>query len=360
MKIAIGKISRRSLLKGTALAGLAWFSRPLLGAAVAQEQAAGIVAASVNRAPTEPDDPSWAMASPLSVVLSPQNIVLPRLQEAGAKKIEIRALFDSDRLSLLLEWKDAHRNEDLGTVMQYRDAVAVQFPEDPAAGGTSFMMGQQGRGVTVYHWKSDWQFGRLKDVDEAYPNMYSDWYQYSGVEAGEMAEATDYLTKGDPTYLTAAAAGNAIADPLLQEKIGPIQKMRAEGFGTIEPRDPQDAKGMGTWQDGEWRIVISIPRRQEKFSVAEGSAIPLAFAAWDGSRDERNGQNAFSQWQNVQLGARIVLAPTPVATTPPSERCRGILAPVIGGAGGAIAVAIAAVIGLRMWRSRSAREQSEE
>lgn len=101
MKTAIGKICRPSLLKGTALAGLAWVSRPLLGAAMAQEQAAGIVAASVNRAPTEPNDPDWAMASPLSVVLSPQNIVLPRLQEA--------------------------------------------FPEDPAAGGTSFMMGQQGR-----------------------------------------------------------------------------------------------------------------------------------------------------------------------------------------------------------------------
>ena len=350
MKLALRKASRRTILKGSALAGVAWLASPFLGRARAQVPAAAIVASLVSQAPSEPEDLAWDRVSPSTVVLSPQNIVLPRLLEAGAKELDVRALFDSDRLSLLLEWKDAHRDEDLGTVMQYRDAVAVQFPEDPAIGGTSFMMGQQGNGVTVYHWKSDWQFGRTTDVDEAYPNMYSDWYQYSGVEPGEMAEATDYLTKGDPAYLTAAAAGNAIADPLVQEKIGPIQKMKAEGFGTIEPQEAQDAQGKGAWQNGAWRIVISMPRHQEKFNFEEGVQVPLAFAVWDGSRDERNGQKSFSQWQNTQLGASPVPQPTPIT---PAEEGGGILGPLAGGIVGAIAVAGAAIIGLRMRRSRS-------
>ena len=74
-------------------------------------------------------------------------------------------------------------------------------------------MGQQGDGVTNYHWKRDWQFGQLNDLDEAYPNVYGDWYQYSGWEAGEILEATVYLTWGDANYLR--AAGNAIANPLI-------------------------------------------------------------------------------------------------------------------------------------------------
>ena len=359
MKATIGNISRRTVLKGGALLGVAWASRPLVGKVRAQTPAAAIVAELVSRTPIEPDDSMWSTASPATIALTPQNIVLPRLQEAGVTEIDVRALFDADRVSILLEWKDAHRDQELGTVMQYRDAVAIQFPEDPAAGGTSFMMGQQANAVTLYHWKSDWQFGRLTDVDEAYPNMYAEWYQYSGVEAGEMPEANDYLTKGDPNYLTAAAAGNAIADPTVQETIGPTQKMRAEGFGTIEPHETQDAQGMGAWRDGEWKIVISVPRRQEKFTFEEGGQVPLGFAVWDGSRDERNGQKAYSQWQNIQLGSVVVPGVTPVA--PPAEDAGGggILAPLVGGVGGVVAVAVAAVIGLRMWRSRSGKEQGE-
>lgn len=138
-------------------------------------------------------------------------------------------------------------------------------------------------------------------MDEAYPNMYGDWYQYSGVEAGEIPEATDYLTKGQKEYLTAAAVDNALADPQIQNKIGPIQKLRAEGFGTLEPDETQDARGMGAWSDGGWRIVISVPRKQVKFTVEEDAVIPLAFAVWDGSRDERNGQKAYSQWKEMKL-----------------------------------------------------------
>lgn len=116
---------------------------------------------------------------------------------------------------------------------------------------------------------------------------------------------------------------------------------------------------MGAWQNGEWRIVISVPRRQEKFTFEEGVQVPLGFAVWDGSRDERNGQKAYSQWQNIQLGSAVVPGATPVA--PPAEGGGGggILVPLVGGVGGVAAAAVAAVIGLRMWRSRNGKEQGE-
>jgi DMSO reductase family type II enzyme heme b subunit len=81
--------------------------------------------------PSEPDDPLWAQAAPATVPLNPQQTVVPRLKEAGAKQIGVRGLYDAQRLALLLEWQDAHKDVDLGTVLRYRDAVAVQFPEDP-------------------------------------------------------------------------------------------------------------------------------------------------------------------------------------------------------------------------------------
>ena len=376
--------SRRAVLTGALVGALAWAARPLLPRLHAQETNAAITAVLVNRAPAEPDDPLWDQTSAASITLNPQNLVLPRIEEAGAKSVSVRALFDAERLAILVEWEDAHRNVDMGTVMQYRDGVAVQFPQDPSAGPTSFMMGVPTLGVFIYHWKSDWQFARLHDVDDAYPNMYNSWYPYSGVEAGEMPEATDYLTAGSKEYLTPAAVGNTLSDPVAQEAIGPVQKMRAEGYGTLEPHDTQDGKGMGAYADGGWRIVISIPRKQEKFTFEEGALVPLAFTVWDGSRNERNGQKAYSEWQETRLGAPLgavaptaaaptAAAPTAVAPTPAEAATPtppttggpaaaedgggGVLAPVLGGVSGAAALAVAAVIGLRMRRSRQRREQ---
>lgn len=268
----------------------------------AQQVAVALRALAVVRAPTAPDDPLWRDAPSARIPLNPQDLVLPRLREAGAKAVHVRVLYDADRLGFLIEWPDAHPDTDLGTVLQYRDAVAIQFPEDPTVASPSYMMGAKGGAVVIYHWKSDWQFGQLRDVDEAYPNMYADWYPYSGAEPGKIPEAMDYLVSGHKEYLTAAAAGNALADPEFQQQIGPVQKMYAEGFGTLEPSHKQDAQGQGVWRDGTWRIVISIPRQQAFFKFTEGSPIPLAFAVWDGSRNERNGQKAYSVWHTLTLG----------------------------------------------------------
>lgn len=361
VKLLEGKVTRRSTLIGGAAAALVWASRPLIGTVRAQQSGPAIVAAKVAQVPTEPDDSAWTQAAVATIPMNPQNLQLPRLMEAGAKSINVSALYDSDRFALLLEWVDAHRNVELGTVLDYRDGMAVQFPEDPSQPTPLFMMGQKGNGVVIYHWKSDWQFGRLYDVDEAYPNMYGDFYQFSGVPAGEMPEAIDYLTSGKEQYLTAAAVGNSLADPRVQETIGAVQKMRAEGFGTIEPNTTQDGSGKGAFENGTWKIVVSVPRRQANFTLEEGGVLPLSFAVWDGSRSERNGQKAYSQhgWDSMSLGTPIVGAtPTAVPTASPtgtptsSGDGGGSLFPILGGAFGVIAAATAAVVGFRLWRTR--------
>jgi len=265
--------------------------------------------------------------------------------------VDVRALYDADRLGLLIEWVDAARDVDLGTALQFRDGAAIQFPEGPSFDSASFMMGQEGAGVVIYHWKSDWPFGRSFDIDEAYPNMYADWYPYSGVPVGEIPENANYLSDGLKGYLTAAAAGNAIADPLVQEKVGPILKMRAEGFGTLEPAEAQDVGGMGVWREGRWRVAISLPWQHGNFNFGEGNAVPFAFAVWDGSRNERNGQKAFSLWHDLSLSIAPVAAATP-ASSEDNGTGGDFPVPLPGSIGGVAVAAAAALIGFRMWRGR--------
>lgn len=347
MTLLESKTTRRQVLKGAVAAAVLWTGRSLFKPLFAQQS--GLLARPVAQVPTDPTDALWGRARATRVPMNPQNLVLPRVAEAGANEIVVRALYDSDRLGVLVEWRDAHKDTDLGTVLQYRDAVAVQLPEDPSQSVPAFTMGQEGNAVLIYHWKSDWQFSPQYDVDEAYPNMHAAWYQYSGVAAGEMPEAEDYLSRGRKEFLTAAAVGNVLADPRAQERIGPVQKMRAEGFGRLEPHPDQDAAGSGVWADGVWRIAISLPRKQEKFRLADGDSLPLAFAVWDGSRDERNGQKAYSAWNTLRLGA-----------VPAVERKRGApgwLVPFFSSVWGAIIAVLLGALGLDLWRGRRHKKE---
>ena len=87
--------------------------------------------------------------------------------------------------------------------------------------------------------------------------MDGDWYQFSGVAPGVLPEALDYFTSGRKEFLTAAAVGNALADPQAQDTPGPVRKMRAEVFSTIEPDETQDGEGKGLFRDGSWHIQVS-------------------------------------------------------------------------------------------------------
>ena len=82
-----------------------------------------------------------------------------------------------------------------------------------------------------------------------------------------------------------------------------------------------------------------MPRQQERFTFGGDQPVPLAFAVWDGSRDERNGKKAFSLWNTLVLG----------------PAGGGVALPVVAGGIIAVVIAAAALVGLRRRRSRQPR-----
>ncbi|MFQ5933816.1 MAG: ethylbenzene dehydrogenase-related protein, partial [Dehalococcoidia bacterium] len=289
------------------------------------------------------EDSLWQSSDMLEVPMAPKAVVKPRTYEAGVKEVRARALYDQERLAFLLEWSDAGREVSIGGVDSFRDAVAVEFPSEPANTTPYFGMGELNNPVTIYHWKADWQFARDYDVDEEFPGMAVDWYPFSGRGPGEIPQASDYGKEGaDRVFHTSWWAGSTLADPVLQART-PVEKLQAEGFGTIRPVEShtQDGLGKGVWKDGGWRTVISIPRTQEKFSFERGTTVPVAFAGWDGASGERGGEKAISTWYFLSLeqpvGAFVYVNPILV---------------VIG-------AAIAQILGLRLLQRR-ARPSDQE
>lgn len=295
-------LDRRAVLTAPFVAGLAWLLRPRKRAHAAGQKAT-LLAKAVDRVPEDPDDPLWQQADLLEIPLAPQAVVKPRAYEAGIKGVTVRALYDADRLGFLVSWADASQDLVIGGTWAFRDAIAIEFPAVPSAGIPYFGMGEPDKPVTIYQWKADWQFAREGDEDELHPNMAVDWYPFSGRPPGEIAEPADYGAEGgEKVFQTSWGAGSPLGNLDLQAQT-PVEKLEAEGFGTLSSAPPQrqDGLGNGAWKDGRWKAVIAFPRAQDRFTFERGMTVPVAFAAWDGSKRERGGEKGVSTWYFLSL-----------------------------------------------------------
>ncbi|MBZ0140800.1 MAG: hypothetical protein K8H87_13665 [Pseudorhodoplanes sp.] len=297
------RITRRLWLGAPVVGGLAWVLGAARPASAQQAQKATLLAKAVERVPDDPLDERWQDADSLDVPLAPQAVVKPRRYEVGINALTVRAFYDSERLAVLLTWRDANRDVLLGGAGAFRDAVAIEFPGSPDTGIPYFGMGEPDKPVVIYQWKADWEFAREGDEDDRHPDMVDDWYPFSGRAAGDIAEAKDYFGEnGDKAYVTSWYAGNSLGDRDLQA-LTPIEKLEAEGFGTLTtlPADRQDGQGKAVWTDGVWSLVLRVPRAQDRFSFQQGMTVPIAFAAWDGASRERGGEKAVSTWYFMSL-----------------------------------------------------------
>lgn len=77
---------------------------------------------------------------------------------------------------------------------------------------------------------------------------------------------------------------------------------RARGFGSVEPLEGE-LEGNARWEAGQWTLYLRRPIEAESdgLTFAEGSAIPIAFAVWDGSSGEMGKRASVSTWYYVLL-----------------------------------------------------------
>ena len=293
---------------------LTFFKVPL-----ASSQGVTIIAAEVTDSLplADPESAQWEEATALEIPLSAQNVALPRPVEASVRSLTARALHNGEQIAILVEWDDETQNDQMVRVQDFRDAVAVQFPlltTDPY-----FCMGQQGGNVNIWHWKADWQadLAARQDVDTAYTDMYVDYYPFAETEAGVLASVEDYA---DSNYLPAFAAGNLFALP---DRHSSVEDIIAGGFGTLTTQalEGQNVQGYGVWDTGKWRVIFSRTLTSEEtddIRFSPGRVYSIAFAAWDGEFEERNGQKSTSQWVSLQLQRSVTPSQTAEAA-PASE-----------------------------------------
>ena len=263
----------------------------LLGVPITSAQGQTLFAAHVEGSlPVDaPYDHVWDEVRPVEVALSGQPVTPPIRLEPAFPSIRVRALVNRDRIAVLLEWDDTTRDESVLGVDAFADAAALQFA---LGSGTSICMGQQAGGLNIWHWKADWaaDLAGRRDVEDVHPAMPDDVHFPAG-------EANDPL--GPDGFKAGQAAGNPRSAATL---VSSVEDLNAVGFGTLTTQaiDGQNVHGASEHRDGVWRVVMSRPLSDgdpnDVILRPDAPAMVIAFAVWDGSRGDRDGQKSVSGW----------------------------------------------------------------
>ena len=63
-------------------------------------------------------------------------------------------------------------------------------------------------------------------------------------------------------------------------------------------------EGAGTWKDGEWTVVlmrsVAAFGNWDAINDKKGPLL-VAFAVWDGTKEDRNGRKVISVWQRLDI-----------------------------------------------------------
>jgi mono/diheme cytochrome c family protein len=257
-----------------------------------------IVAKRVDSIPQSLEDDAWDRSKPVHLRITPM-----WWRNDANPEFAVQAIHDGDKIAVRITWKDETADHHSLRSESFKDAVAMELyrgPAEPFLG-----MGDRSSPVDVWFWDSDRQRGPAPPETE-YPNAVVDVYPFSeSVVAGpEMNRPGARLAEQPDVSLPARATGNQIV-PTSDESGGSTLQVAGPRTVTFRPHQSQLVSARGMWQDGRWTVVmtrsLSTPSQADGVAFELGGRASVAFAVWDGSHRDRDGQKSFTIWQDLEI-----------------------------------------------------------
>lgn len=250
------------------------------GANPAESQTTQLVAWTAESDPgLDPASPAWARSTGVQVPLVGQTGTYFAASSEMIPTLTAQALQYDGTLYVRVEWADDTQDDTATRVQDFADGAALEFPARAANTVPSICMGQADAGVNIWHWRADSEQGP-QDPRAIYVNTLSD---------------------GSPVnFYTAREAGN----PYAQTDAPAVQNLVAQAFGTLSTSGVQDVAGHGVYSNGRWSVVFA--RQFERggnglVSFDDAQKTDMAFAVWNGSEGQRNGNKSISQFVTLSL-----------------------------------------------------------
>lgn len=252
-----------------------------------------VVAIPSEQVPLDPRDRVWNRAPEHVARLLLQDLVEPRLMEPSTAHVRVRAVTNGVDIAFHLQWEDLTRDDHPGAG-NFVDACAIQIPRKIEPEAPDPQMGQAGRTVDISYWRADWQAsvdGRGDTIQDLYPHASVDHYPF---EAPPLEPGTEAQRDMAKRYSPAWALGNRRAGP----REYPVEDMVAEGPGTISPNSAGSSRGQGIRTRDGWMVVFVRPLPE---GLTARTRTQIAFAVWEGSRDEVGARKMRTGWIPLSL-----------------------------------------------------------
>jgi len=223
----------------------------------------------VDGVPQQADSPAWEEAPSRTVDLQKQQMAVP-FGGGSVEELSVDALTNESLVAFRLTWDDPTNDTSIGAPGNYSDAAALMFH----SGSTPpIMMGGADTPVNIWYWRSAWQFG------EKSAPWSGDMYTYPHPENRTMP-------------------GRAAGNPLSQESYDQFaHNYYAKGFGSLSHAPNQPVTVSATREDEQWQVSFVRERGTDgTYDAAFNDTEPMymAFAVWNGSADEVNGQKSIT------------------------------------------------------------------
>lgn len=223
-----------------------------------------------------PQSKAWLSAEYTEVIIYPHTIIKKTNIDENivkdnekAKKVRVKALYDGENLSLLVEWKDTTKNiqEDCCTKAR-PDGFALQFPVvyNDVAKLPYISMGSKNRAV-ILHLKQ-----AVEENNDVYFRTMQEYFETHHKPIEEQVQS-DY---------------------------GRI--FNAQGYTLVkEIKDDNDFTVMEMiYKDGTWKGTVSKPLNTGYLDLTNG-AFPLSIVIWDGNSSSTERVEYISSWIGVKL-----------------------------------------------------------
>ena len=230
----------------------------------------------VDAVPADPTAAQWADAPERTVSMSAQQMA-PPYGGGTTGEVTVQAVTNESHVAFRLTWQDPTMDADISEPRAFSDAAAIMLRtgEQPP-----IMMGAGGTPVNIWYWRASWQ--ERTDVG-------GDMYAY-------------------PHPDNETRPGLAADNPLSQADYDQFaQNYYAKGYGSLSYAGSQPVSGVGERTDDGWSVVFVRERAASgEYGADFGSDEPvyMAFAIWNGSADEANGQKSLTyQFTKLEEGA---------------------------------------------------------
>ena len=232
----------------------------------------------------------WEKADSYSIPISR----LWQSDNVNYQMVDIQAIYNADYVAVKLEWEDRSQDQGLYRVQDFQDGAGIQFSLDGTKGFHG--MGSKEHPTDIWFWKAEWQMRVDEKIDSDIALAYANRVTDSNVE-------TYPQLMNDIAYLSGRDVGNINSETA---KVSPVENVMAIGPQTVTsfPENEQKVMGKGIWDGQKWQVVFVRKLKfdsKQKVNFIKGESIPIAFAIWNGSEKDRNGQKMVSTWYDLEL-----------------------------------------------------------